>query len=450
MNYAVAKKRIQPHALSPGATTGSQIFHTCCWLYLVAFFILPDACGFRLGFLWSAKRIMLFTCYALILFNRKRLTMFWKDIKACIIPNVFIAAYEFIRVYTAVYRTDIYCITGSVLDEILIFYLFVYLFKHEITIEQFLKFVQVCLVILCVEGLWEAATGVNLFGFLNFAGGDVWVGYITRAGGSRICGNCRHSINFGIYLSILFFLSCVDVKKNRLYLFRSPILFVLTSVCVFLTSSRAPLGIYILCVFLICLVSNRDERIKSLIILFSVVSAIALFTMLVYRTGIGRQIMYMLTNMWDVIFDTRYADNWGGTAIGSTEYRDTLVKVFDLWYLNKFMGRGVSYSISTIIDGFWVRSCDNSYVMTYIAFAYPGMIMLIMHGVTMLFYSIKGLIKQKKYLFGATFVIALCYFINIWYVAQMGTYMYIWMLFALIFVCNKNKQISNPKKEVLA
>ncbi len=449
MTYAKSNARIRKNALSTGAASSTQIFHVCCWLYLVAFFLLPEGCGFRLGILWSAKRIMFLVCYAMIFANRERLTKFWHDVKKCIIPNIFIAVYLFIRLYTSIYRMSD-SITGEVLDLVLVFYLFVYILKHEISPEKLIRFIRVALAILCVEGIWEASTGINLFGFLNWAGEAGWGVYVTRGGIlSRIMGNCHSAITFGFYLSILFFLSCVNTEENKLYLFRSPLLFILTSVCVFLTGSRAPLGIYIMCVFLICLFSNKDERIKSLIILFFSVSVFALFTMIVYRTGTGRQIMLMLTNMWDVLFDTRYADNWGGTAINSTEYREALAKVFDLDYFNKFIGRGASYRFSVVIDGYWLRSCDNSYVMAYITLAYPGMFSLIGHGLIMLGYCIRGAWRQKKAIFAAAAISAICYFINIWYVASMGTYMYMWMLFALIYVCYKNETFNTKKEETI-
>lgn len=199
-----------------------------------------------------------------------------------------------------------------------------------------------------------------------------------------------------------------------------------------------------------CLFSRKDERIKSFIVLSFVASAFAFFTMAVYRTGIGKQIMFMLTNMWDAIFDTRYADNWGGTAIGSTEYRDALAKVFQLNYFNKIMGRGASYNFSVVIDGYWLHSCDNSYVMTYIILAYPGMFTLIAHGLIMLGYCILGIWRKKKAIFAAAAVAVICYFISIWYVAQMGTYMYMWMLFALLYVCYKDKSVNTKKEEIKA
>lgn len=438
MNMSATQRKSLNVDLSPGAATGSQIFHTCCWLYLVAFFILSDGVGFRFIFLWSAKRIMLFICYGQILFNRERLTVFCRDVQKCVGPNIFLLLHEFIRFYTAVYRRDLYCIYGSILDEVMVFYLFIYILKHEITLKEFIRFIQIALTILCIEGLWEAATGVNLFGLISFAE-EGWGVYGVRAGNSRICGNMHHSIGFGIYLSILFILSCVDVERNKLYLFRSPVLFVLTSVCVFLTGSRAPLGIYLMSIGLLCLFSGRDERIKSILILAALASGFALFTMLVYRTEIGRQIMFMLTAMWDAVFDTDYSINWGGSLRGSTEYRDALAKVFDLWYFNKLMGRGASYGLSVVIDGYWLRSCDNSYVGMYITYAYPGLAMMIGHLVSILGYAVHGFHKYRSALFAAAFLMAICYYINIWYVATMGTYFYMWMLFALTYLASKNQ-----------
>lgn len=426
---------------SATVSTGTQLFHICCWLYLVAFFILPDGFGFRLGFLFSAKRIMMFICWGAILFSRERLNKFLTEVKKHALVNSFVILFLFVRFYTAVYRTDINTLANDFLDAVLVFYLFLYILKYEITTEQFLKFIRVTLWVLCIEGVFEYVTHVNLFGLINFAG-DAWGATNIRGGTNRISGNCHHAIHYGMYVSILFFLSCLNLKKNRLYLFEHPLLFLLATICIFLSGSRAPLGIYMLCCFLICLCSGKNERRKSFLILGTVLSVFTLFVMAVYNTPVGRQIMYMLAAMYDAIFDTEYALLYNPQVLRwSTEYRDALKKVFDLWYFNKLVGRGISYQLSVVIDGYWLQSCDNSYVMTYIQFAYPGLIVLISHFILLCGRAVRGWVQSRQKLFAGLLIIFVCYFINIWYVAFMGTYMYIWMLFALLCIeFQKNRE----------
>ncbi len=437
-------------ALSAGATTGSQVFHTCCWLYLIAFFILPDECGFRLGFLWSAKRIMMFVCYAMILFNRRRLTDFWTDVQGCTGPNVLMGLYLFVRGYTMLYRMSIYCVTGFLLDEILVFYLFVYLLRHEVSVEQLLRFLRLCLVILALEGIWEAATGINLFGLLRFAG-EVTTASMTRGENARVVGNCHHAIQYGMYLALLFVLSCVDPVKKRLYLFYRPGLFVLAMAAVFLSGSRAPFGVFLLTVALICLFSNRDERRKSLLILAAIVAAFTLLIMAVFRTSFGRQVMTMLCTVVDGVLGTEYAHLYTTASFtGSTEYREALAKVFELPYLNKLVGRGASYAISIVIDGYWLRSVDNSYVMAYIQFAYPGLFLLIGQGIYMAGSALRGLWRYRNGLFAAVALVVVNYFLNIWYVAMMGTFMYIWMLLALLTVVRQQEDNRGKREETNA
>ncbi len=443
MNQTLSCRKRKEWRLSPGAVTGTQFFHACCWLYIVGFFLFPDGFGFRLGYLWSAKRILLIACYVGILANRERLNLYLADVRKAVGPNILIGLDFFVKFYTGVYRTDIYCIIGIV-ETALMFYLLLYIMRHELSVERVLKIVRGVLLILCLEGIWEALTGINLFGYISFAS-DGWSSYATRGGGSRICGNAHHSILFGVSLTVLFFLSCVDYEKKKMSLFQHPWLFLLSTVCVFLTGSRAPLGIYILGLFLICLFSSKNERVKSFLFFFLFLAVLALLTMAFYRTEFGRQVMYMVANMWDAVFRTRYADSFGGTAEGSTLYRDALAKVFDLWYFNKLVGRGASYALSVVIDGFWVRSCDNSYVGTYIQYAYPGLAVMIGHGVTILGVCLRGLRKKKNGLFAAIFVATLCYFLNIWYVASMGTYPLVWMMLALSYVAlTEGKEKGEP------
>ena len=61
--------------------TSDKVFHACCWLYLIAFAILPDWFGFYFIMRFSAKRLMMIICFIMIIFSKKRLNCFFQMIK---------------------------------------------------------------------------------------------------------------------------------------------------------------------------------------------------------------------------------------------------------------------------------------------------------------------------------------------------------------------------------
>lgn len=428
--------------------TDETVFRVCCWLYLISFAILPDWFGFYLGMLFSAKRIMLFVCFAMILFSRKRLNRFVQMIKKLTVANVLIGLYMFVRLYTAVYRRNVQTFAGEFLDGVMVFYFFCYLLKYEISKASMFKFLRITLWILCLCGLFEYLTQINLFSFLNTSNA-FGVGANIR-GELRLRGNCHHPIQFGMYISMLFCLSCYDPKTEKLFLFRHPVLFILASLCVFFSGSRGPFGLYLFSLPMICLFSGRDERIKSFVILSAIIAVFVLVMLFVYKTYAGQWTLHMFASVVDSIFDTTLVnDHFSQLGISydsSTAYRDALAKVFQLDYLNPLVGRGGGYSLSVAIDGIWLRSGDNNFVTTYIAYAYPGLITQALLFLLCLGLSLRGRIKQKEPLFGAIFVAAIAYIIGLWFVAAMGTFMYFWMLLAIAVLVTKGSYKGKSSK----
>lgn len=422
------------------ALTADKVFYACCWLYLVAFSFLPDWFGFYLGMLFSAKRIMLFICYAFILFTRERLNSFVKLIKKCTLPNILIVAYMFVCFYTAVYRLQPKAFFGEFLDGVMVFYFFCYLVKYEIKLPSLLKFLRVTLWILVLLGIFEYFTHINLFEYLNTTP-NYAVGSHIR-GELRIQSNCHHPIQVGIYFTILFALSCYDCDSKKLYLFRHPLLLILTTVGIFFTGSRAPIGIYILTLFLIAIFSNGDER-KKTIIYGSMILSVALIGIMFFsQTDFVQNILQTFASVADDELGTTLVADYFDPKLAqsftdSSNYRDVLVStVFHLDYLNKFVGRG-ERGFSIWMNGFSLGSTDNYYVQTYISYAYPGLITfcLLLFGAAL--FCLGALIRKRNQLFSACFIAIVGYIINLWYVSQMGTMMYFWMVFAIAYTSFK-------------
>jgi hypothetical protein len=216
-----------------------------------------------------------------------------------------------------------------------------------------------------------------------------------------------------------------------------------------MTGSRGPVGIFLASIILCVLLSKKQEMIKSIFILVIITLIFAVIIILTMKTGFGRYIMRMITSAIDGIFGTTYSYAYGGENFAaSTAYRKALNKVFKLTYYNPFIGRGFDYHFSAVIDGIWLQSCDSSYVMTYVQFAYPGLIMLAAFFALIIVIGLIGMFKYKNRAFAALIVIVVGYACNIHTVAFMGTFMYMWMVMALAFILiNREKQTKEIENE---
>ena len=177
-------------------------------------------------------------------------------------------------------------------------------------------------------------------------------------------------------------------------------MFLLVTVVIFLTGSRSPIGVYILGVVLVIIFSKGDQKMKSLLIMAAFVLMLSAVLAVTYNTSFGRYILRMITAAIDGLLGTELSLQFGGDIYTySSGYRDALYKVFDLKYFNKFVGRGVSYRLSVAIDGSWLLSCDNSYVLLYIQLAYPGLIIFFALCGLFIFYCLKCIFKYKNTLY---------------------------------------------------
>lgn len=426
--------------IKEGSTSGDKIFRVCCWLFLVCFFFTPDGFGFYLRFLFSGKRIMMFTLYAMIIFNKRRFNEFLQDLRNCKIINIVMGLYMLVRIYTAIYRTSLTTFTNDFLDVVLVLYVMIYVLKHEINIVDLQKLIEIGLVVLCFVGIIEFLTEFNLFSLLNTSG--QFINTNSRQGNARVTSVCRHAIITGWYFSMLCFFTCIDFEKNSVYLFRKPVHFLLSMVVVFMTGSRAPLGLFFLGVLLVLVFSNKDNLIKSLLIIGIFLIVFSLIIVITYPTPFAQYVLRMITSAIDGVFGTTISYQFGGERFAaSTEYRQALKKVFYLDYFNKFIGRGMDYNFSVVIDGVWLLSCDNTYVGMYVMYAYPGLATFVLFLVVCLLYMLVGFFKYKCRALVGFVSILVSYACLIWNVALMGSFMYVVALFAITYVLfDKEKQ----------
>ncbi|MBQ8798857.1 MAG: hypothetical protein IJZ55_04755 [Lachnospiraceae bacterium] len=395
--------------------------------------IMPQYFGLNIGYDLTCARManLLFVVYMML--NPLILSHFVKTTLRCEIFYPFFL-YLIVAGYTMVFRVDINAFF-LVFFEALLLFMMVYGIRYVIGYQRAVKWINACAYFFGIYGLVEFACGQSLFlKFLRTL--PTAVNNCYRSGHYRVMGPCGHPLGYGLVLLLLIALACVDLEKNEVYLFKRPVLLVLLLLNVVLTGSRSTLGIALAEVVVIILISNRTNIKKSLFMLVCFIFALGLFLLLFYKTGIGRYILMQITSVIDQVLGTELAGNFGAdvtTLQNSESYRENLPEIFKLDWLNPFIGRGVKRGFGAEINGVYIHSVDNYYVVQYIKYAYPGLISYVLFMVTTLVVMVKSIVRYKSALCKLLLVATVCYYVNLWWLDALQTLKYEYIMIALFF-----------------
>lgn len=409
-----------------------KIFRNVSVLFLFSLFVMPQYFGIPTPFFdFTILRIMIVVIILMILSDVKRKNQFLEMMIKCKFSLVLIP-YLVVISYTMVLRADLNAFLNPFI-EIICLFLMIYVIRYELGIERTIDIIYIFLWIFCIEGIIEFGLGKSLFSYLETIKGT-YTGAFVRSGNYRIMGPCTHSLGYGILLISATPLICYNIKKKEIYLFHRPVLFALIACNVFLTGSRSSLSVFIVEVIMLFLISDYKNQKKSLLIFLVLIGIMAIFLIIGYRTSIGQYILLQVTSIIDSILGTQIAVRFGADmmALGSSSnYRDQLIYVFGVSWLNPLLGIGRKRGFSSEINGSFIQSIDNFYVAEYVRYAYPGLFSYLLF----LFIAIKDALK--KYVAGrdkiclVLFVGMLCYFLNLWWIDSNQTLKYLYLLIAL-------------------
>lgn len=403
--------------------------------YLFCLFVIPNYFGINLGFfdLTATRLFLLLTLYGIFISESRR-TCFLNLFR---LRTLYLPMYVFwgICLLTNVVRVSLNGIFNIAIDTVLVFFVILYIIKYEIGIENLLSKIRVYSWILGICGIIEAVLHKSPFAYLRTLnyGADT----AERFGNIRICGPCTTSNGYGLYLLILIPLVCIVYKKGTIDILKNKGLFLLLCVNVFLTGTRLALGVLGVEVLLLIIFSDREKKAWTFIFFAVLVGCSVLFLILLRNTGIGQSILQSLFNVVDSVFGTSYAAKYGTdmeSLYNSNYYRKLLPQIFSLDYLNPMIGRGLSYQFSCVIGGYWIRSIDNYYVGIFITYAYPGLVAFITFQVSMIIKSIKNIVTKRRIVSKTVLIILACYFLSLWYLDQLQTYRYVYILFVMLIV----------------
>ena len=419
---------------------------------IITDYIMPQYFGVHIGYDITCTRLANILIIVYMILNPRILSQFISLILKCkLFPTIII--FMFVCTYTMVLRININAFFLPFLEFLTLFML-IYGIRYVVGYKRAIKWSINCAYFFGFYGIIEYLCGQSLFiKFLKTVPSAVDNMY--RSGHYRIMGPCGHALGYGLFLIILIALTCLDIDKDEVYLFKRPFLILLLIINVFLTGSRSTLGVVCLEIFLIILASNGDNRKKSLAFIGCLLIVGSIFLLIFRNTTIGQYIMLQITSVVDQLCGTEYAAKYGAEISrleDSGNYRDVLPLIFKLDWLNPLLGRGLHASFGAVINGIPVISVDNFYVAEYIKYAYPGLIAYILFILSNVILMIRSIVKYKSGLCKLALIATICYFLNLWWLDTLQTLKYEYLLIAIFYafyLTKKNKvKIINSQEGV--
>ena len=435
-------------------------FQKLCLVYLFAVFALPQYFGIPLpGFALTAQRIMLICLFVAIFTIQKRADAFFiSNTGAMSGPILVVAPFVFITIATAIFRSDANSFFNFFVDSFLPMMLMIYLAANVFTLEELLRFFKIVLIVVCVTCYLDALVlHRSPYSFMHtiasISGGSTY-----RAGSYRVAAMTSHPIALGMYFVLMTPLMCIDVDRQTVNIAKNWGTVLLTCGSLLFCGSRMPQATFLLELLILFLLTERPVKriIIPYLIVFGVIGALLVF-LLRDEKHVRLYVILNLYQMIDSVFGTKLVleefGYWQWVYIQSWDYRNLLPLLLFSGDYDPLLGLGVkaaNYSnFSAVVGGRTVASIDNFYVMQYLQFAWPGLITIVAVFVYMLIRCAVGLFKRRSAVCKVLLVSFVLYFINLWFVADLGTFKYAFSLFGLAYVYSKGRGLSRrtPRRE---
>lgn len=411
-------------------------------MYIVSFLIMPNYSGIKISSLplITTQRFFLIIIYTWTFFNKNIQMNFLNSIK----QNKFtfpIIIYLIVCLITTFFTGDINAFFGPLVDQVLAFYLISYCFKNYFKLDEFLNIIKYLICVLCILGIVEQITGFNIFTLLDSGMTQkLNNGILTRDNVIRICTAFGHPLAYGLFLIILFPLTCYDVNRKKIYILQNPIIFILVVINMILTGSRSCIGTIFFEIFIIFMLSDKKRMGNILVsIIFSALIT-ATLVFIFYNTsfiqGILRQIFYVV----DELFGTNMALQFGGSSSikNSSTYRTLLWSIFTNENFSYFIGKGTIYKPYLIINNRVVESIDNFYVNMFIKYSIPGVASILYIFYTNLKNAFSNLVYCKNKLNYILILSTISYLLNLLIVDELATLKFMFIIFSITIVYGRD------------
>lgn len=423
-----------------------KIFSWISIAFLFSALVMPQYFGLPTPvFDFTLLRMVIVVIVILILADGKRKKEFinlilYSKMTLLLIP------YLLVITYTMVLRVDINAFLNPFI-EILSLYIMIYIIQYVLGVEKTMKVLISFLYIFALLGIIEYAMGRSPFSYLETIKG-VYTGQFVRSGNYRIMGPCNHSLGYGLLLIAVIPLCTYDSKEKQIDLLKRPILFFMLALNIFLTGSRSTLSVFAFEVIILFLVMSKKNKKKGIIIFLLCGVALGVFLIVGYNTGIAKYILLQFASIIDTVFGTEYSILFGGDVdalSSSSNYRDQLVYIFTVDWLNPLLGIGRKRGFQAEINGSFIKSVDNFYIAEYIRYAYPGLVTYVLFLLVYLVKMIKMSIKKTSPIYIVLMIGTLCYLVNLFWVDSLQTLKYLYILIALLICMERAEKVEDIK-----
>ncbi len=434
-------------------TRENKIFYAVSVFFFFNMFVMPQYFGIPFPFFdLTILRIGLLMVLFMILANVRRAHEFWDIVKnskftVALIPYIIVLG------YTMVLRADINAFLNPFI-EILILYLMIYIIREALGIEKTIKIILFFCYILLILGIEEYFTQETPFAYLETLDG-IYTGGFVRSGSYRVMSSFSHSLGYGLFLTLFFPFAAYDIKNQKINIGARPGLELLFLINVFFTGSRSTQGLFFLELALLFVFLDKESKKKFLFGMLIFVSVSAVLLTALQKTSFGNYILLQITTLVDSTFGTSFSVKFGGNIQAlnsSSNYREQLVNIFKIKWLNPLLGIGRKRGFSAVINGAFIRSIDNFYIAEYVRYAYPGLCFYIVFLLYWAIRVIKNIISEKNNdLVKVISVSVGCYLLCLKWVDSLQTLKYLYLVFA-IFYCyaenvNKMKESQSDTEE---
>ena len=443
--YGVPKAAVPKRRLSG--------FEKLCFVFVFAVFALPQYFGIPLpGFALTAQRIAMVCLICCICLSRKRVDGFLSSTTGTMIgPAAILTPFLFIALVTALARSDANSFFNFFIDAFMPMLLMMYIAAKVITLEELLKLFRAILIVVCISCYLDALVlhwdpYQLLHTIQSISGGSTY-----RASSYRVAAMTSHPIALGIYFVLMTPLICIDFNRKCIDISKNwPILFLICG-AMLLCGSRMPQATFIVEIVILFILTSREK--KRVLIPYVIVIGtflVLLVVLLQDEVHVRKYVILNVYQMIDSVFGTKLVLDefgyWQWAYIQSWDYRNLLPLIFFSDDYSPLLGLGVTAAnmsnFSVELGGRAIVSIDNYYVMQYLQFAWPGLIAMVLAFLFMLKRCITGARDEHNPICKALLISFCLYFVNLWFVADLGTFKYAFSLFGLAYAYSKGMGFS--------
>lgn len=416
-------------------------------VFLFSLFVMPQYFGIPFpAFDLTVMRIMMIIMILLILANDRRKHEFWHLLKDSGFGKIIIP-FVIVITYTMILRGDLKAFLNPALEIILLF-LCAYIVKYVLGVDKTIQCITVFMYILSIMGLIEYVLGKSLFSYLVTIP-ELYTGTYIRSGYYRIMGPTGHALAYGLVLIVATPITCYNVKEKKVDVLCKPILLIMLTLNVFFTGSRSNLALFLLELVLLFLFSARQEK-KKFLFCFSIIGLLLAIVLIVFhKSAISQYFMLQITTIVDEVLGSELSAAYGADAkvLGdSSSYRELLKQLFTSGYVNPLLGYGRG-GYQFTIEGVEIGSIDSFYIVTFVQYAYPGLLTFLLFAFYYVLKMIQDGVKKKAAICIVIVIGCICYMINLYWVDSLLTLKYLYLIFALYWGWSETMQRKTEEKK---